>query len=1220
MNARAKCSSRPLVAAVVALLAFTPLAAHAQCTYLSPPAWQTIGFTGNPAFGRVPGSAMKSNWTVVALRPLAGDDWDMQLYSASAASPTCVGGTLLANSTYGGAIVDFVIGDGTTNAHTDVYPRWYYFSGTGQPRVAWTDSSFTLVPNQTIAWNWFAPDTLVQVYQFHLTAGVSYEIGFDQSGNSGGTMGATAHLFRNPGTGTYWAGRGGALATFSAPGAFTAPTTGTYALVVCNDARAQGQYSLKVWSCPAPVALVNRTYTPVGGIGSAYTISPGTAHWGVVGFSGDNFATPELFRTQAGGAAPPGCFTNHLLWLDGSYEGYSYDAYQLGVVNFDEAGTQPFYLSLERAAPQGPYDSYPYVTWDAGSTTLAVDGPQVTGYMGPGIPGVAYDVYLVAGTTYHIHFRADLGDEWAIPYVLLFRPQGSQFYNTSMTVLKLAGAGDYTFTAPATGWYGAIVTGPAETSSGPYALAFGSAACPFPTLVTTGVPASLPSPNGYVRYDSDTEWALFAARGATTADDWDLAVSESPTGAASPTCIGPVAGSSNYGTTAIDFVAVYKRRNYFDDPPTHWYARANRISAGSTPATLVTLAPRALHENDPTRVDTLDSNELAHFYTVYLSGGTTYNFEFTRLTTGVTVHLLGPDGSGSGFGRPVSLVSTTTNFTYTTPATSGTYALVVANNDLVGGGYRLRFGSCLAPFTIPTDTPYQAYWGTHVYSVPQTQAAWSAYGVRYGAADWDVAAAPASSTAWPSCLSGAGATSSLSTTHFTDFVVTDFHHVTPATWYAKPYQYAPAPLETAWAEWSPATGVLANEPFPPQETMTTNDVLRCHEVHLTAGVTYTISFGHLGSADLHLLMFRNPGTGAYWAPRSAAVVNVAPGGEATYTAPVTDDYAIVVVNDNGLADSYGFSVNYCPAPVALTNGVPVSFLPQGFTSFTPSTQFWNAVGVRGSGDWDLMVYGAATGGISGECFGSLRGASNAVLVADFIVGDFNAGANPLGTYYARPYRFDQVGSGAVEWAMGTSVLLPGAAPATRNTSAADIVETWDANLIAGQAYNVYFTHRGDADVKAFIFSNPGGAYWAPRVSAVWQGTGHGTFVPTRSGWHGVVVANDNGLAGSYDIGLSLGGLDAPPAVPMVTALRGAAPNPMRTGTTIEYALHEGANVKLEVLDMAGRRVATLEDGERPAGTYRVPWTRAGGVAPGLYFVRLQVAGRTVGEKKVALVQ
>lgn len=76
------------------------------------------------------------------------------------------------------------------------------------------------------------------------------------------------------------------------------------------------------------------------------------------------------------------------------------------------------------------------------------------------------------------------------------------------------------------------------------------------------------------------------------------------------------------------------------------------------------------------------------------------------------------------------------------------------------------------------------------------------------------------------------------------------------------------------------------------------------------------------------------------------------------------------------------------------------------------------------------------------------------------------------------------------------------------------------------------------------------------------------------------------------------------------------PNPFNPQTTIRYGLPQAAHVTLAVYDLAGRRVATLFDGPRPAGEHAAVWdgrTAAGTPAPsGAYLYRLttSAAGRT----------
>jgi photosystem II stability/assembly factor-like uncharacterized protein len=77
-------------------------------------------------------------------------------------------------------------------------------------------------------------------------------------------------------------------------------------------------------------------------------------------------------------------------------------------------------------------------------------------------------------------------------------------------------------------------------------------------------------------------------------------------------------------------------------------------------------------------------------------------------------------------------------------------------------------------------------------------------------------------------------------------------------------------------------------------------------------------------------------------------------------------------------------------------------------------------------------------------------------------------------------------------------------------------------------------------------------------------------------------------------------------LPVAFALEPNEPNPFARQTTIRFALPSAAHVRLEVFDLAGRRVATLIDGERPAGrhaaSFRPDATRS--LASGVYFVHM----------------
>jgi len=65
----------------------------------------------------------------------------------------------------------------------------------------------------------------------------------------------------------------------------------------------------------------------------------------------------------------------------------------------------------------------------------------------------------------------------------------------------------------------------------------------------------------------------------------------------------------------------------------------------------------------------------------------------------------------------------------------------------------------------------------------------------------------------------------------------------------------------------------------------------------------------------------------------------------------------------------------------------------------------------------------------------------------------------------------------------------------------------------------------------------------------------------------------------------------------------ASPNPFNATTRISYSLTEPARITLEIYNIRGQRVTTLEDGWKSSGVHSVNWT-ADNYATGMYFVRL----------------
>jgi hypothetical protein len=89
-------------------------------------------------------------------------------------------------------------------------------------------------------------------------------------------------------------------------------------------------------------------------------------------------------------------------------------------------------------------------------------------------------------------------------------------------------------------------------------------------------------------------------------------------------------------------------------------------------------------------------------------------------------------------------------------------------------------------------------------------------------------------------------------------------------------------------------------------------------------------------------------------------------------------------------------------------------------------------------------------------------------------------------------------------------------------------------------------------------------------------------------------------------------------LPANFALQQNYPNPFNPATQIQYQLPQASDVRLEVYNMQGQRVAVLADGPQNAGQHSVAFD-ASNLASGVYIYRLQ-AGSYTESKKMTLIK
>jgi len=121
-------------------------------------------------------------------------------------------------------------------------------------------------------------------------------------------------------------------------------------------------------------------------------------------------------------------------------------------------------------------------------------------------------------------------------------------------------------------------------------------------------------------------------------------------------------------------------------------------------------------------------------------------------------------------------------------------------------------------------------------------------------------------------------------------------------------------------------------------------------------------------------------------------------------------------------------------------------------------------------------------------------------------------------------------------------------------------------------------------------------------------------------WFVAGLAND-GILGNTTLSFSSGRIWIRPlsvtgsvASPLEFTLAEPYPNPFNGEVKLEYALPYRDYVKLALFDLAGRRVALLENGVREAGAHIATW-RPNGVGGGVYLAKLE-AGRMSSMRKL----
>ena len=133
--------------------------------------------------------------------------------------------------------------------------------------------------------------------------------------------------------------------------------------------------------------------------------------------------------------------------------------------------------------------------------------------------------------------------------------------------------------------------------------------------------------------------------------------------------------------------------------------------------------------------------------------------------------------------------------------------------------------------------------------------------------------------------------------------------------------------------------------------------------------------------------------------------------------------------------------------------------------------------------------------------------------------------------------------------------------------------------------------------------------WEQWSDDSWHNVSEAWFQSGNAGWHLWIEA-------VVETGIDTAADDAD-EVPETVTLWPSYPNPFNPATALRFGLPAPSDVELTVVDMLGRRVATLAQGLHAAGTHTVRF-EAGDLPSGLYLARLRVGTVTRTQKMVLL--
>jgi|WetSurMetagenome_2_1015567.scaffolds.fasta_scaffold11346_3 hypothetical protein len=611
------------------------------------------------------------------------------------------------------------------------------------------------------------------------------------------------------------------------------------------------------------------------------------------------------------------------------------------------------------------------------------------------------------------------------------------------------------------------------------------------------------------------------------------------------------------------------------------------------------------------------ANHIAHAWDVQLNSGQTYTFNLKTVsgTVDYGIALFQSNGAAYYAGRSSSAAISDNNgpgedetFTFTAPNTDYYGFIVWANNSNVGT-YQIDIRTLSE---IVDDRPLYITASPQDRKFNQTNIYWAIAAIRPDAGvDWDIYLYDDTIFTIYSAFSAYGP-------GYVDFVVADYNH-SPVGWNGIELSRYTG-IGGCRVEYEDGTEYVVAPGTSPIQEWPARHVAHIWEIYLSSGETWSFALNSVsGNVDYGIALFQSNNSSFYSSRGHEAVLadnNGSAGSEIfSFTATQSDYYGFVVWANNDEEGTFTIDIQSVPVLISASPFHNITD-PQKY-KYEQGYVYWAATAIRpdfGS-DWDITMY-ADTSFTTPVANSSIGGG-----LIDFVVSDYNH--DPTGWQGIRINRYTGTSNCQIEYS-GTSNFLPSGPSQFVWPNGGHVIAVWDKYLNAGQSLQVTATPSGGLDIGIALFVSNGSTYYAGRIAAAQLSDTNSygesesiAFVASHSDYYGVVVWNNNGAPGTIDFDVSTGIDESDATVPAEYALAQNYPNPFNAQTTIKYSLPIQSTVAIEIFDLLGRKIETLQEGIMPAGNHQAIWNASGQMS-GIYLYRIKAGDYSKTQEMILL--